>query len=253
MKGPRLVSEISSVDKLSEYEKDTMYQLMAAHYENVSRAQFDRDLSEKDAVILLRDSHDRQICGFSTQKVMQLVVDGSPVRALFSGDTIIARSHWGEQELGRAWCRLAAEIRAEQPDQPLFWFLISKGYRTYLYLPLFFHEFYPRWDRPTPPREQKILDMLALARYPQHYDLCRGLIVFPESHGNLNRDLAEISEHRLRNPHIRYFLERNPDYAKGHELACLAEISAANMKSYAARAVSQGSSAVTQEANTAYV
>lgn len=252
MRSSRLISEISRSGKLSGCEKETMYQLMTTHYDRVSRTQFDQDLAEKDAVILLRDSTDHSICGFSTQKIMQLVVDGVLLRVIFSGDTIIARAYWGEQELGHAWSRLVAEIRNEQPEQPLYWFLISKGYRTYLYLPLFFHEFYPRYDRPTPPREQKILDLLALARYPQHYDLGRGLIVFPESHGNLKGDLAEISEHRLRNPHIRYFLERNPGYAEGHELACLAEISATNMRSYAARTVAQGPSIILPAATDAY-
>ena len=235
----RLVSEITTARRLSVAQKETMYQLMTAHYDNVSRPQFDQDLAEKDFVILLRDSNDGQVCGFSTQKLMPIVVDDVPVRAIFSGDTIIARAFWGEQELGRAWSRLVAEIRNERPEQPLYWFLISKGYRTYLFLPLFFHDFYPRFDRPTPAHEQKVLDLLALSRYPLHYDLCRGLVVFPESHGNLKGDLAEISEHRLRNPHIRYFLERNPGYVKGDELACLAEISAVNMKSYAARTVAQ--------------
>jgi len=252
MGSSRLVSEILSAGKLSCADKETTYQLMIAHYDSVSRDQFDQDLTEKDFVILLRDSNDGHICGFSTQKIMQLVVDGAPVRAIFSGDTIIARAYWGEQELGHAWCRLVAEIRNERPEQPLYWFLISKGYRTYLYLPLFFHEFYPRYDRTTPGREQKILDLLALARYPQHYDIGRGLIVFPESLGNLKGDLADISEHRLRNPHIRYFLERNPGYAEGHELACLAEISSANMRSYAARTVHRESSVIQPAAIDAY-
>lgn len=253
MKATRLISEITDVCSLSEGEKGAMYCLMVAHYENVSRPQFERDLSEKDTVILLRDSHDHRVFGFSTQKVIQLNVDDAPIRAIFSGDTIIARSHWGEQELGHAWCQLAAEIRAEEPGTPLYWFLISKGYRTYLYLPLFFRDFYPRHDRRTPEREQKILDLLALQRYPQHYEPNRGLIIFPESHGNLKGDLAAIPEHRLHNPHIRYFLERNPDYAKGQELACLAEISPENMKSYAARIVAEKSHVIDQGENPAYV
>jgi hypothetical protein len=252
MREPRLVSEITGVLGLSERDKEAMYSLMASHYENVKRLQFDLDLLEKDTVILLRDSKDGHLCGFSTQKVIQFSVDNRPMRALFSGDTIIAPSHWGEQKLGRAWSRLASEVRAEEPGKPLYWFLISKGYRTYLFLPLFFHEFYPRHERPTPPEQQKILDALAFARYPEHYDRSRGLIVFPESHGNLNRELAEISESRLRNPHVRYFHERNPTYAQGTELACVAEISAENMRSYAARTMRESARELPQEPRIAY-
>jgi len=239
MRTLRLFSETVAVEELAVAEKDAMYSLFAGNYENVSRPCFEADLFEKDCVILLRDTQDHALRGFSTQKVMRFQVDGQAMRAVFSGDTIIARSHWGEQELGHAWSRFVAELRAEEPEIPLYWFLISKGYRTYLFLPLFFHEFYPRHDRVTPAREQKILDTLARIRYPGCYVRESGLIVFPESHGNLNNELAEIPPHRLRNPHVQFFLSRNPGFARGHELACMAEISAANMRSYASRTISK--------------
>jgi len=239
MRISRLFSETVPVEELGVAEKDAMYALLAENYENVNRPCFEADLFEKDCAILLRDAQDHALRGFSTQKVMQIHVDGQPLRAVFSGDTIIARSHWGEQELGRAWCHFVAELRAEEPEIPLYWFLISKGYRTYLFLPLFFHQFFPRHDQVTPAREQKLLDALASTRYPDFYVRESGLIVFPESHGNLSHDLAEIPAHRLRSPHVLFFLSRNPRFAEGHELACLAEISAKNMRSYAWRMLSE--------------
>jgi len=239
MRISRLFSETVPVEELGVAEEDAMYALLAENYENVNRPGFEADLFEKDCAILLRDVQDHALRGFSTQKVMQFHVDGQPLRAVFSGDTIIARSHWGEQELGHAWSHFVAELLAEEPEIPVYWFLISKGYRTYLFLPLFFHRFFPRHDQVTPTREQKILDALASTRYPDFYVRERGLIVFPESHGNLSHDLAEIPAHRLRSPHVRFFLSRNPRFAEGHELACLAEISAKNMRSYATRMLSE--------------
>ena len=239
MRISRLFSETVPVEELGVAEKDAMYALLAENYENVNRPCFEADLFEKDCAILLRDAQDHALRGFSTQKVMQFHVDGQPLRAVFSGDTIIARSHWGEQELGRAWSHFVAELRAQEPEIPLYWFLISKGYRTYLFLPLFFHQFFPRHDQVTPAREQNILDALASTRYSDFYVRESGLIVFPESHGNLSHDLAEIPAHRLRSPHVRFFLSRNPRFAEGHELACLAEISAENMRSYASRMLSE--------------
>ena len=239
MSTSRLFSETVPVEELGVSEKDAMYALLAENYENVSRPCFEADLFEKDWAILLRDARDHTLRGFSTQKVMRFHVDGLRLRAVFSGDTIIARSHWGEQELGHAWGRFVADLRAEKPEVPLYWFLISKGYRTYLFLPLFFHQFFPRHDQVTPAREQKILDTLASSRYPDFYVRETGLIVFHESHGNLNPELAEIEPRRLRNPHVRFFLSKNPGFAIGHEMACLAEISAENMRSYASRMLSE--------------
>ena len=37
-----------------------------------------------------------------------------------------------------------------------------------------------------------------------------------------------MPEGRQDDPHVHYFLERNPGYAEGDELVCLAEVSLAN-------------------------
>jgi hypothetical protein len=211
-----------------------MYEIFARHYDCVSFEQFLSDLSAKDCVLMLRNL-EGLICGFSTQKVFRVSVGGTPVRAVFSGDTIVDRAYWGEQELGRCWCRYVSSVYWEEPDAPLYWFLISKGYRTYLYLPLFFAAFYPNCNAPTPAFERQLLDTLAFAKFPDYYRPERGLIEFPHSQGQLKPHLAEVPARRLRDPHVQFFLKLNPDYARGHELACLAEISPLNMKLFAGR------------------
>jgi hypothetical protein len=233
-----MFSEIGPATHLSLSVRRKLYELLERHYQHVSWPQFEADLAEKDAVIVLRDRSGLP-CGFSTQKVMRVTIDGLPVRAIFSGDTIIDPCHWGEQELGRAWCRYVGQVRAADPETPLYWFLISKGYRTYLYLPVFFKTYYPACAWPTPAAEQRILNALASAKFPIDYDAETGLVVFPESRGNLNPELAVVPQHRLKNQHVRFFLSCNPSYAQGRELACLAEISPENMRSYPARILAE--------------
>lgn len=235
-----LRSQIVATSEISKAESREMFAIFSRHYDCVSWERFLSDLAEKDCVLTLRDNLGR-ICGFSTQKLLRLLVSGVPVRAVFSGDTIVDRAHWGEQELGRCWCRYVSRIYAEEPDVPLYWFLISKGYRTYLYLPLFFERFYPNYETPTPEFEHKVLDALATAKFPVSYRPETGVIKFPQSKGQLKPHLAEIPERRLRHPHVRFFLERNPRFASGCELACLAEISPSNMKLFAARIMQQSS------------
>ncbi len=127
-----------------------------------------------------------------------------------------------------------------EPGRRLYWFLIVKGYRTYLYLPSFFHEFYPRHDRATPPFETALIARLAGSRYPDAFEPATGLVRFPESHGHLAPDLAEVPPHRADDPHVRFFLARNPGYVRGHELVCVAEISPTNMKGLARRRLLDG-------------
>ncbi len=231
-----------SVAKITPIDARAMYEIFARHYDCVSFEQFLLDLSEKDCVLVLHNAN-FEICGFSTQKVLHVSVGGKSVRAVFSGDTIVDRAYWGEQELGRCWCRYVSSLYAEDPTVPLYWFLISKGYRTYLYLPLFFESFYPNCAAPTPVFEQRLLDTLATAKFPDHYRSETGLIEFPESHGQLKPHLAEIPARRLRNPHVHFFLQRNPAYTTGNELACLAEISPSNMKLFAGRIILEAQTA----------
>ena len=56
----------------------------------------------------------------------------------------------GEQALVGAFCHFAGGLKARDREAPLFWFLISKGHRTYRYLSLFAHRYYPNPAVPTP-------------------------------------------------------------------------------------------------------
>jgi hypothetical protein len=239
MRQPGIQSEIVPVAEIAPASIRAMYDIFARHYDCVSQEQFMQDLSEKDCALILRNAAGA-ICGFSTQKVFRVSVGGTPVRAVFSGDTIVDRAYWGEQELALCWCRFVSAVYSENPTVPLFWFLISKGYRTYLYLPLFFETFYPNYEAPTPTFEQQVLDTLAVAKFRGHYHAETGLIEFPCSQGQLKPQLAEIPARRLRDPNVQFFLKRNPSYAQGHELACLAKIAPSNMKRFGARIMVQG-------------
>lgn len=247
LSGSRLRSEIVPVPALAPDEPRRLFDLFARHYEHVAWPRFEADLAEKDCVVLLRDAATGEVCGFSTQKVLSAVVRGRRLRALFSGDTIIDPAFWGDQELIRGWCRFAGTLRAADAGAPLYWFLISKGYRTYLYLPLFFARYYPSPTEATPSFEQEVIDTLATQKFGAYYRRPSGTLEFPERLGNLTPALAAVPPARQRDPRVRFFLERNPSYALGTELVCLAEISPANMRSIAGRAVAEAERQATTE------
>jgi hypothetical protein len=241
--GRRLATEIVPIAALGDADTRTLFALFARHYEHVDRARFAADLAEKDCVIVLRERGAGVIRGFSTQQVLSFSVDGEPLRALFSGDTIIEPAFWGDQELVRGWCRFAGTVRASSPGVRLFWFLISKGYRTYLYLPLFFRRYLPAPGVSPTPFEQAAIDTLAEMKFAPYYRRDSGLLEFPDRRGNLTPALAAVPEGRRADPRVRFFLERNPTYAIGTELVCLAEISPGNMRSIAGRALDEAQAA----------
>src|SRR6516165_1206797 len=70
---------------VTDAQRDAMFALMDGHYENVTRAAFVKDLAEKQWVILLLDPRTEEVCGFSTQVLLDATVGDRPIKALFSG------------------------------------------------------------------------------------------------------------------------------------------------------------------------
>jgi hypothetical protein len=205
-----------------------MYHLLARYFTNVTRLQFDRDLAEKEWVILLADPSSGQIQGFSTLMRLQILVEGQPVVAFYSGDTIIQQDYWGETELPRLWGRHVFSLAETISDTQVYWFLISSGYKTYRFLPVFFREFYPTYQRPTPPASKWLLDALAQLKFPAEYNPETG-IIRPAEASPLRSGVAEVTPRRLKDPHVAFFVSANPGYARGEQLACLVELTRANL------------------------
>jgi hypothetical protein len=219
---------VRSVAEVTPVEQKQMYALLKCYFCNVTQPQFEHDLAEKEWIILLSDSDTGQIQGFSTLMRLKTTVDGQPVVAFFSGDTIIHRDYWGETELPRLWGRHVFGLAETIHDAHVYWFLISSGYKTYRFLPVFFREFYPTYRCPTPPAVKHIMDTLAWLKFPSEYDAERGLIRLAKA-APLRPGVAEITKRRLKDPHIAFFVKANPGYVYGNELACLVELTQANL------------------------
>jgi hypothetical protein len=225
---PQLVGEAVARTALSPATVDEMVLLFAEHYELACPDSFRRDLAEKDQVVLLRDEVSGALQGFSTLAVYTTSVFGRTVGVVYSGDTIIRPAFWGTPALPSLWIKRVLVLAAEMP-QPVYWLLISSGYKSYRFLPVFYREFYPRYDCPTPPYLQAIMDQLAQERFGDQYDAATGIVRFAGGGTPLRPGVADVNEERQRNAHIRFFIECNPGHAQGDELVCLTQISWENL------------------------
>lgn len=231
-----LQGHVLDVGNLTPSQRNAMFVLMEQHYDNARREVFDADLAEKHWVILLTDA-DGHVKGFSTQMLFDVFCRGEPVTALFSGDTIVDRAWWSQNPLSRVWGRFARSLMDRYPAGSFYWFLISKGYRTYRFLPLFFHEFYPHFARPTPAREAALLSAFARHKFPDRFDETTGIVHTAADQSHLQPGLAEITSQRRRDPHVAFFEQRNPGHARGDELCCLARLTPDNFTAAADRAL----------------
>ncbi|MGV3525460.1 MAG: hypothetical protein ACO1RX_14615 [Candidatus Sericytochromatia bacterium] len=202
-----------------------MFELFASYYDNVSFDQFQKDLAQKDHVFLLKDKATLTIQGFSTIVALEITVKNRKVRGFFSGDTVIHQDYWGQGTLGVAFLTFLFTQKLKKPLQPLYWFLISKGYKSYLLMANNFPTYYPRYEMPTPPEQQQIIDAFSETLYAGYYNRTTGIISFGEdSKDHLKQDITPIDDSLLSNPRIAFFAERNPGWSQGDELACVAEM-----------------------------
>ena len=223
-----IVSSVNRPGELSQAHRNEMFTLLAQHFAGVQRDQFEADLSEKNVVLSLRDSTGGALTGFSTMRVYETRLDDSPISVVCSGDTIVNPSAWSSIALPREWIAAVNRTRADYPNGPYYWLLITSGFRTYRLLSTFWQRFYPRHEESTPPQQQRMLDALAHERFGECFDPAAGIVRFARPQV-LRSHLAGVPQQRLDDPHVAFFARRNPGHVSGDELACLCELSEDNL------------------------
>jgi hypothetical protein len=227
----RLVSR----DQLKPDELRKMYCLLCEHFDGVTIEQFHRDIADKNWIVLVERG--ARLVGFSTILAYETCVNGQTCSVIYSGDTIVASEGWNSSTLPRAWIESVASLRRLYPRGPYVWLLLTSGFRTYRYLPLFWCEFFPRFDSQTPAHGKNFMDALALARFGPQYHLAEGIVRF-ENPQCLRGPLAVIPSGREADPHVAFFAARNPGYVDGDELVCITELSPRNLTSAGRRMAS---------------
>lgn len=216
-------STVVPVSTLAQGDIEQLFSLFQSYYDSVSLKAFRKDLQAKDRIILLRDQAGI-IHGFSTLRFFDVEVENRLFRGVFSGDTVVSKTHWGDRSLGKAFLHELFHQRLRHPFQPLYWALISKGYKTYLLMTNNVPVHWPRFEQPTPRSDQALLDAFGSQLFPEHFDPARGVVTFPKSQGHLKAGVADIGADLLANPRIAFFNNYNPGWSRGEELMCLARM-----------------------------
>lgn len=212
--------------ELSSTNKVEMFRLLTQHFDGVTPEQFARDLAEKNLALLLE--REDTLVGFSTLQAYTTAFEGETINVIYSGDTIVTPGAWGTTALPRAWVAGVDALRAKLPAARCFWLLLTSGFRTYRFLPVFWREFFPRFDALMSAVTRRMLNQLAKERFGNQFDLEMGVVRFTNPQ-RLKDGLEQIAEGRSRDPHISFFELRNPGHANGDELVCLTELCPENL------------------------
>lgn len=217
----QVIARYRPIDRVSPGDVLKMYSIFQRYYENADIDTFLRDMSRKTGVFLMLRRDDKEIVGFSTVAKMDLTIGGKAIKGVFSGDTIIEQEYWGSRALPLAFFMYLLRTVLRHPLTPVFWLLISKGYKTYLLLNNNFFRFYPHPEN----RYQEyrpLVEEYCERLFPGYFDPQRGVLDFGHDYQRLKADVAPITdEMRAANKAIAFFEACNPEWRRGTELPCV--------------------------------
>ena len=222
-----LTTEISSIELVDEKHIEELLALFNRFYKNVTQTKFVSDFKQKQWVIILRASN--SIVGFSTQTISVLNMEEEDnTMFLYSGDTVVSPEYWQKSHLSGAFCHLMIYLIDKFPLKSIYWFLTSKGYRTFRYLPVFFNSFYP--DIKENHDLKKVLDSVAENQFSHRYNAETGIIKPDPQDNMLKESKYSMPYGREKSRYIDFFMKKNPHCMNGDELACIAAIKKDNFK-----------------------
>lgn len=219
-----LKAETIRVKKVSRQELERMYELFAEYYQNHTYESFQHDLFAKNHVIFLKDKKTNRLQGFSTLLRVPLQMNGKKVVGVYSGDTVVNKDYWGSPALGIEFLKYLWKLKVRRLGTPVYWFLISKGYKTYLLMAKNFKTFYPRFEDKTPEHFKLLMDEFYGNKFPDSYHIESGLIIHSGTSCALRENISDITMELISEPRIAFFQKQNPEWAKGNELTCIAEM-----------------------------
>ncbi len=228
-----LISKTIDVSVLTDSMIESAFNLYQFYYDKVSFEVFKSDLLQKQKVIIIFEKQTGTLRGFSTLLIKEIPLGNKDVRIIYSGDTIIDEAFRGSRALTSEFFKNIVLERLKNPFKPVWWFLISKGYKTYLLLANNYNHYYPRVDVETPLEYQKLLDDVSRSFFQDSYHKELGIIKIEGRSERLREFTAPITEKMLIDyPKINFFVQKNPNWQKGEELACIGEVNWSLMITY---------------------
>jgi len=214
------------LDKITLQDVRVMHSVFIKYYENADYETFTRDLKKKIGAILVKRVDDDAIVGFTTIGIVEKEIDRKKCTAIFSGDTVIEKEYWGLPNLQTAFLTFLIKTRIQHPFANLYWFLISKGYKTYLLMANNFTDnYYPRCGAKEDEKRKAVVRAFSNHLFAGFYDERSGLLKFGDSYQRLKDNIAEITDElRQKYPKIAFFEEMNPTWKEGTELPCIGEL-----------------------------
>ena len=234
-RAPKLRIEIVRTDALSPADWDELWQLTDTFYDT-DRGYAQARLRQHPQTVLVRSGADGRLVGTASINVHHVVFQDRIVTAIYTTHVLLRPEVRGRNLIQRIGFRTFLAERLRHPWRPIWWFFDTFSYKSYLLLPRNFREYWPRFDAPTPAREQALMHQLAAQVYGPDWRPDKGIVV-RSGRKRLRAATAPLEPGRHDSPDLAFFARVNPGHADGDMLVCLCPLSAANWLSAGMRAL----------------
>ena len=165
-----------------------MYALLVSYFVGTTRAQFESRSRRK------RSGHCVARCGerpdsrlLNADADRGLASTGARSSRSFPAIRLSPQQYWGESDAKPAvepdgFRRSRSHLGETAVEHGLYWFLICSGYKTWRFLPVFFRDFYPNPEAPTPSHVKHILDTLGDVKFGSQYNAGTVSFAFARPH-----------------------------------------------------------------------
>ena len=211
----RAFIEILPADAVPAPVWKEIWQLTCRFYD-AEREYVEARLKHHRSLALFRDSATRELIGMAAIEVSPVDFQGQRLLMIFTSHTVVDERYRGQNLIQRAGFRTYLGTCLRYPLRRKFWVFDSFSYKSYLLLPRNLVDFWPRYDRPTPPWEAALIDHYGQLKYGT--DWRAGGVV---ARSPRKRLLAA-------DPNLRFYAERNPGHAEGDMLFCLCPLGWSN-------------------------
>jgi hypothetical protein len=228
MRAPPVHVAIRRIDELDPSDWPEILEFGARYFEGA----FGASIRAKRDLVLLRGD-DGRLLGIATVELFDLTSAGRRVTVIHAGNAAFADETRGQSRVQRIGLRYFLGAKRRRPWQPVYLAYTTFSWRSYLMLTRNFRLSWPRRDTALPGSEADLYRQLGLRLLGERYDPVAG--VARNLDRRLRPDIAAIPARLGDDPDLRYFRTRNPGYASGDVLLCLAPLSLTNWWSVARR------------------
>jgi|GEM_PF-6069317 len=231
-----LTGRVISVSERTNAMLDSMFALMSRFYEAEKEA-FEREIDKAQWIIIMQDSTGRN-CGFLPLGMKNIYFSGKNIRVLYSGNFIMPPEFWKSSEIPRALGKFIIDMISAEPGVTFYWFYHLTCIKSYCFLRVLFCDFFPRFDKATPAMFSDILSTIGQNIFGESYRPESGTVHFTNPFSP-KKNLLESIPDRTPDLNCTYFRKKNPGYAKGVELACIAPLRMDNLQPLIRRTVAE--------------